>query len=71
MTWLSGKVGNLSLSVALVKITKTRPGMCISRLGLIELYEWGELIALEGGGLAGGEVPTGFAPIVPLPEGAK
>jgi len=29
-------------------------------------YMNGEMIALEGGGLAGGEAPTGFAPIVPL-----
>jgi hypothetical protein len=29
-------------------------------------YMNGEMIALEGGGLAGGEVPTGFAPVVPL-----
>ncbi len=29
-------------------------------------YMNGEMIALEGGGLAGGEVPTGFAPIIPL-----
>lgn len=33
-------------------------------------YMNGEMIALEGGGLAGGEVPTGFAPILPL-EGAS
>jgi hypothetical protein len=31
----------------------------------------GELIALEGGGLAGGEVPTGFAPIVALDGGKR
>jgi NAD(P)-dependent dehydrogenase (short-subunit alcohol dehydrogenase family) len=30
-------------------------------------YMNGEMIALEGGGLAGGEVPTGFAPSIPLP----
>jgi NAD(P)-dependent dehydrogenase (short-subunit alcohol dehydrogenase family) len=29
-------------------------------------YMNGEMIALEGGGLAGGEVPTGLAPLVPL-----
>jgi len=27
-------------------------------------YMNGEMIALEGGGLAGGEVPTGFAPVI-------
>jgi len=32
-------------------------------------YMNGEMIALEGGGLAGGEVPTGFAPIVVLDGG--
>jgi NAD(P)-dependent dehydrogenase (short-subunit alcohol dehydrogenase family) len=32
-------------------------------------YMNGEMIALEGGGLAGGEVPTGFAPLIPLPGG--
>ncbi|HXG20419.1 MAG TPA: SDR family oxidoreductase [Methylomirabilota bacterium] len=29
-------------------------------------YMNGELIALEGGGFAGGQIPTGFAPVVPL-----
>lgn len=33
-------------------------------------YMNGEMIALEGGGLAGGEVPTGFAPVFPL-QGAN
>lgn len=32
-------------------------------------YMNGEMVALEGGGLAGGEVPTGFAPIVALDGG--
>lgn len=32
-------------------------------------YMNGEMIALEGGGLAGGEVPTGFAPTVALDGG--
>jgi len=26
----------------------------------------GGILALEGGGLAGGHAPTGFAPVVPL-----
>jgi NAD(P)-dependent dehydrogenase (short-subunit alcohol dehydrogenase family) len=34
-------------------------------------YMNGEMIALEGGGFAGGQVPTGFAPIVPLEGGDK
>ncbi|MGE0821303.1 MAG: SDR family NAD(P)-dependent oxidoreductase [Candidatus Binatia bacterium] len=34
-------------------------------------YMNGELVAIEGGGLAGGEVPTGFAPIIPLTEGGE
>ena len=34
-------------------------------------YMTGEMIALEGGGLAGGEVPTGFAPIIPLDGEAR
>ena len=29
-------------------------------------YMNGEMIALEGGGFAGGQIPTGFAPLVPL-----
>ncbi|MBI3800024.1 MAG: SDR family oxidoreductase [Deltaproteobacteria bacterium] len=33
-------------------------------------YMNGEMIALEGGGLAGGEVPTGFAPLISL-DGEK
>jgi 2-deoxy-D-gluconate 3-dehydrogenase len=31
----------------------------------------GEFVALEGGGLAGGQVPTGFAPVIPLPKGEQ
>ena len=33
-------------------------------------YMNGQIIVLDGGGLAAGQVPTGFAPVVPLPEGA-
>ena len=44
---------------------------CVFLASDLSNYMNGELIALEGGGLAGGEVPTGFAPIVPLPEGGK
>ncbi|MGH7965252.1 MAG: SDR family NAD(P)-dependent oxidoreductase, partial [Candidatus Binatia bacterium] len=32
-------------------------------------YMNGEMIALEGGGLAGSQAPLGFAPVVPLEEG--
>lgn len=31
-------------------------------------YMNGQAIVLDGGGLAGGHAPTGFAPVVPLPE---
>lgn len=33
-------------------------------------YMNGQIIVLDGGGLAGGHTPTGFAPVVPLEEGA-
>jgi NAD(P)-dependent dehydrogenase (short-subunit alcohol dehydrogenase family) len=33
-------------------------------------YMNGAVMVLDGGGLAGGHAPTGFAPLVPLPEGA-
>lgn len=33
-------------------------------------YMNGQIVALEGGGLAGGHAPTGFAPLVPLKEDA-
>ena len=33
-------------------------------------YMNGKALVLEGGGLAGGHAPTGFAPVVPLPEGS-
>lgn len=44
---------------------------CVFLASDLSNYMNGEMIALEGGGLAGGEVPTGFAPIVPLPDGGK
>jgi NAD(P)-dependent dehydrogenase (short-subunit alcohol dehydrogenase family) len=31
-------------------------------------YMNGQIVVLDGGGLAGGHAPTGFAPVVPLPE---
>lgn len=44
--------------------------LCVFLASDLSGYINGAVIALEGGGLAGGEVPTGFAPILPLPEGA-
>jgi len=32
-------------------------------------YMNGQIVVLDGGGLAGGHAPTGFAPVVALPEG--
>lgn len=40
--------------------------LCVFLASDLSNYMNGELIALEGGGLAGGQVPTGFAPVVPL-----
>ena len=31
-------------------------------------YMNGQIIVLDGGGLAGGHAPTGFAPVVSLPQ---
>ncbi len=39
---------------------------CVFLASDLSNYMNGEMIALEGGGFAGGQVPTGFAPIVPL-----
>ena len=33
-------------------------------------YMNGQIFVVDGGGLAGGHTPTGFAPVVPLPEDA-
>ncbi len=41
---------------------------CVFLASELSNYMNGEMIALEGGGLAGGQVPCGFAPIVPLEE---
>ena len=41
---------------------------CVFLASELSTYMNGEMIALEGGGLAGGQVPSGFAPIVPLEE---
>ena len=43
--------------------------LCVFLASDVANYMNGELVALEGGGLAGGQVPTGFAPVVPLPAG--
>jgi NAD(P)-dependent dehydrogenase (short-subunit alcohol dehydrogenase family) len=43
--------------------------LCVFLASGLSNYMNGELVALEGGGLAGGQVPTGFAPVVPLPQG--
>jgi NAD(P)-dependent dehydrogenase (short-subunit alcohol dehydrogenase family) len=45
--------------------------LCVFLASDLASYMNGEMVALEGGGLAGGQVPTGFAPIVPLPEGEE
>ncbi|MGE0680694.1 MAG: SDR family NAD(P)-dependent oxidoreductase [Candidatus Binatia bacterium] len=41
---------------------------CVFLASEASSYMNGEMIALEGGGLAGGEAPTGFAPVIPLEE---
>lgn len=43
--------------------------LCVFLASEASNYMNGEMISTEGGGLAGGQVPTGFAPVVPLPEG--
>lgn len=45
--------------------------LCVFLASDLSNYMNGELVALEGGGLAGGQVPTGFAPLVPLQEGEE
>lgn len=40
--------------------------LCVFLASDLSSYMNGEMVALEGGGLAGGQVPTGFAPVVPL-----
>jgi NAD(P)-dependent dehydrogenase (short-subunit alcohol dehydrogenase family) len=44
--------------------------LCVFLASDVSNYMNGEMISTEGGGLAGGHVPTGFAPVVPLPQGA-
>ncbi len=40
--------------------------VCVFLASELSSYMNGQIIALEGGGLAGGHAPTGFAPVVPL-----
>ena len=42
--------------------------LCVFLASDVSNYMNGEMISTEGGGLAGGQVPTGFTPVVPLPE---
>jgi NAD(P)-dependent dehydrogenase (short-subunit alcohol dehydrogenase family) len=40
--------------------------LCVVLASGLSSYMNGDILALEGGGLAGGHAPTGFAPVVPL-----
>lgn len=42
--------------------------LCVFLASGLTSYMNGQIIVLDGGGLAGGHAPTGFAPIVPLPQ---
>ena len=44
--------------------------LCVFLASGLTTYMNGQIMALDGGGLAGGHAPTGFAPVVPLEEGA-
>ncbi len=44
--------------------------LCVFLASELTSYMNGQIMVLDGGGLAGGHAPTGFAPVVPLEEGA-
>ncbi len=60
--WKGGKfvpMGRLGLDEELGPI-------CVFLASELSDYMNGQIITLDGGGLAGGQVPTGFAPVIPL-----